>query len=91
VASAETVRPGPGPLRGASPEEAAVIARWIERPGSRMVRTTTPWASPAAGAAAWREWAARARDAAAVPAPERHADLDSSPPGPAGPPRRESP
>jgi DNA polymerase-3 subunit epsilon len=72
VASAETVRPGPGPLRGAPPEEVAVVARWIERPGSRLVRTSTPWASPAAGAGAWAAWAARAREAAApvVSAPE---------------------
>jgi DNA polymerase III subunit epsilon len=63
VASAETVRPGDGPLRGAPPEEVAVVTRWLERPGARMVRTTTPWAMPAASAGAWREWVGRAREA----------------------------
>jgi len=72
VATAETVRPGDGPLRGAPPEEVAVVTRWLERPGTRMVRTTTPWAMPAAGAGAWREWVGRAREA-------RHAELRSEP------------
>jgi DNA polymerase-3 subunit epsilon len=63
VASAETVRPGAGPLRGAPPEEVAVVTRWLERPGTRMVRTTTPWAVPARGAGAWADWVSRARDA----------------------------
>ncbi|PVZ08959.1 DEDD exonuclease domain-containing protein [Actinomycetospora cinnamomea] len=67
VATAETVRPGDGPLRGAPPEEVAVVTRWLERPGTRMVRTTTPWAMPASGAGAWGAWVGRARDA-------RHAD-----------------
>lgn len=63
VASAETVLPGEGPLRGAPPEEVAVVTRWLERPGTRMVRTTTPWAMPAAGAGAWADWVGRAREA----------------------------
>ncbi|GAA4920989.1 DNA polymerase-3 subunit epsilon [Actinomycetospora succinea] len=68
VASAETVVPGDGPLRGAPPEEVAVVTRWLERPGTRMVRTTTPWAMPAAGAGAWAGWVGRARDARRDPA-----------------------
>ncbi|MDF2976836.1 MAG: hypothetical protein K0S40_1564 [Actinomycetospora sp.] len=72
VASAETVRPGDGPLRGAPPEEVAVVTRWLERPGTRMVRTTTPWAMPAASAGAWREWVGRAREA-------RHAEHVGAP------------
>ncbi|WP_433781795.1 DEDD exonuclease domain-containing protein [Actinomycetospora sp. CA-101289] len=72
VASAETVRPGDGPLRGAPPEEVAVVTRWLERPGTRMVRTTTPWAMPVAGAGAWREWVGRAREA-------RHAEHVGAP------------
>ncbi|GLZ47412.1 DNA polymerase III subunit epsilon [Actinomycetospora sp. NBRC 106375] len=63
VASAETVRPAVGPLCGAPPEEVAVVTRWLERPGTRMVRTTTPWAMPAAGAGAWGAWVGRAREA----------------------------
>ena len=63
VASSETVRPGDGPLCGAPPEEVAVVTRWLERPGTRMVRTTTPWAMPVAGAGAWAGWVGRARDA----------------------------
>lgn len=65
VASAETVLPGTGPLAGASPEEVAVVTRWLERDGTRMVRTTTPWSLPAAGAGAWTPWVARVRRAAA--------------------------
>jgi DNA polymerase III subunit epsilon len=72
VASAETVRPGHGPLRGAPPEEVAVVTRWLERPGTRMVRTTTPWAMPVASAGAWREWVGRAREA-------RHAEHVGAP------------
>ncbi len=54
VASAETVLPGPGPLPGASAEETTTLLRWVERPGSRLVRTTAAWFSPAAGAGRWR-------------------------------------
>jgi DNA polymerase-3 subunit epsilon len=74
-AGAETVRPGPGPLSGAPAEEAGVLLRWLERPGTRLVHCTTPWAEPAFGASRWNSWLARAM---AVPAghaaegPERH-------------------
>jgi DNA polymerase-3 subunit epsilon len=71
VATAETVRPGAGPLRGAPPEEVAVVTRWLERPGTRMVRTTTPWSMPAAGAGAWSGWVGRAREARREPARTR--------------------
>ena len=54
VASAETVQPGAGPLPAASVEETTTLLRWIERPGSRLVRSTAPWSSPAAGAGRWR-------------------------------------
>jgi len=60
VAAAETVLPGAGPLRGAPPEEASVVLRWLERPGTRLVRCDRPWTSPAHAAGAWREWARRA-------------------------------
>ena len=44
----------PGPLPGASAEETTTLLRWVERPGSRLVRTTAAWFSPAAGAGRWR-------------------------------------
>ncbi|KAA2251328.1 DEDD exonuclease domain-containing protein [Solihabitans fulvus] len=56
VASAETVLPGDGPLRGAPPEEVAVVLRWLAQPGTRLVRAAQPWTEPAAGAASWRAW-----------------------------------
>ncbi|GAA5058633.1 hypothetical protein GCM10023318_38170 [Nocardia callitridis] len=52
------------PLRGASPEEVAVIARWLARPGVRIVRTSEGYHEPCHGAARWLAWAERA-DAAA--------------------------
>ncbi|MEU6643860.1 DEDD exonuclease domain-containing protein [Saccharomonospora sp. NPDC046836] len=63
VASAETVLPGPGPLRGAPAEETGVLLRWLTRPGVRLVRTATPWAEPMHGAGAWRPWLDRAATA----------------------------
>jgi DNA polymerase-3 subunit epsilon len=60
TASAETVLPGPGPLHGAPPEEIGVLLRWLTQPGTRLVRTSQPWAEPAAAAAGWRSWADRA-------------------------------
>jgi DNA polymerase-3 subunit epsilon len=54
VASAETVLPGPGPLPGASAEETTTVLRWVDRPGSRLVRSTAAWLSPAFGAGRWR-------------------------------------
>jgi DNA polymerase-3 subunit epsilon len=63
VAGAETVLPEPGPLYGAGGEEVALLLRWLEKPGVRLVRTTRPWAEPAHGAASWRGWADQARTA----------------------------
>jgi DNA polymerase-3 subunit epsilon len=62
-ASAETVQPGVGPLHGAPPEEVAVVLRWLDKPGTRMVRCTQPWTEPAQCAASWRPWLARAEAA----------------------------
>jgi DNA polymerase-3 subunit epsilon len=53
---AETVRPGQGPLLGAPPEEVRVVLSWLERPGTRLVRTEQPWSEPARGAGRWRSW-----------------------------------
>lgn len=91
VASAETVRPGDGPLHGAPPEEVAVITRWLERPGTRMVRTSTPWAVAARGAGAWSAWVSRAREAGRpTPGPVSGPDEAAGPRLPSGPgaPRR---
>jgi DNA polymerase-3 subunit epsilon len=63
VSSAETVRPEPGPLRGAPAEEVGVVLRWLDRPGTRMVRCSRPWTEPAQCAARWRGWVARAEAA----------------------------
>lgn len=63
VASAETVLPGPGPLRGANPEEIRLLLRWLVRPGVRLVRTARPWAEPARGAGRWRGWLEQASTA----------------------------
>jgi DNA polymerase-3 subunit epsilon len=60
VASAETVISGEGPLRGAPAEEVGVVLRWLDRPGTRMVRCSRPWTEPAHCAARWRPWLDRA-------------------------------
>jgi DNA polymerase-3 subunit epsilon len=60
AASAETVLPEPGPLRGAPAEEVGVVLRWLDRPGTRMVRCSQPWTEPALAAASWRGWLTRA-------------------------------
>jgi DNA polymerase III subunit epsilon len=60
AAAAETVLPGEGPLRGAPAEEVALVLRWLDRPGTRMVRCSQPWTEPARAAASWRGWLSRA-------------------------------
>ena len=60
VAAAETVRPAAGPLPGASAEETSTILAWLERPGTRLVRSTEGWTGPAAGAGAWHRFAVAA-------------------------------
>jgi DNA polymerase-3 subunit epsilon len=63
VAAAETVLPGPGPLRGSPAEEVSTVLRWLDRPGTRMVRCAQPWTEPAQCAASWRPWLERAEAA----------------------------
>ncbi|HET9138732.1 DEDD exonuclease domain-containing protein [Actinophytocola sp.] len=63
VATAETVLPSPGPLRGAPAEEVSTVLRWLDRPGTRMVRCSQPWTEPAHCAASWRPWLERADSA----------------------------
>lgn len=57
-ASAETVRPGDGPLRGATADELRVLLKWLS--GARMVRCSRPWAEPVAATASWTTWLERA-------------------------------
>jgi DNA polymerase-3 subunit epsilon len=64
IAAAETVMPDETPLRGAAPEEVALIARWLEGPGTRIVTTTEGYREPAYGAGRWLEWSGLAEDAA---------------------------
>ncbi|WP_406273155.1 DEDD exonuclease domain-containing protein [Nocardia sp. NBC_00881] len=63
------------PLRGAAPEEVALIVRWLARPGVRIVRTTEGYREEMYSAARWLGWAALA-DAAARAQPSEQAYLD---------------
>lgn len=63
VSSAETVAPKSGPLPGASAEETSTVLSWLERPGTRLVRSTAGWTGPASGAGAWHRFAAAAATA----------------------------
>jgi DNA polymerase-3 subunit epsilon len=51
VATAETVRPGPGPTPAATAEETECILRWLDAPGTRLVQLDGEWSWPAYGAA----------------------------------------
>jgi DNA polymerase-3 subunit epsilon len=59
-ASAETIRPETGPLRGAPADEARVVYRWLTTGGTRMVRCAEPWWEPAHAAGGWHTWLERA-------------------------------
>ncbi len=80
LATAETVRPGPGPVPCASPEETERILAWLERPETRLVQLTgsagTPhevgWASPAAGGGSWR------KSLSVAEAADRHGPIDGA-------------
>jgi DNA polymerase-3 subunit epsilon len=63
---AQTVLPGPGPLRGADAEEVRLLHRWLTGGGTRLVACDEPWGEPARGAGSWTEWARRARPAEVV-------------------------
>ncbi|NTY63553.1 DEDD exonuclease domain-containing protein [Mycolicibacterium sphagni] len=62
-ACAQTILPRPAPLGGALVEETALIARWLNARGIRIVSATTGLASPLASAGPWAQWAATARSA----------------------------
>lgn len=51
------------PLRGALPEEAALLVRWLEQPGTRIVSTTDGYCEPRSSAGAWLSWLERAETA----------------------------
>jgi DNA polymerase-3 subunit epsilon len=56
LASAETVRPGPGPTPAASAEESERILAFLEKPDTRLVSVSDGgWHLPAAGAGRWRD------------------------------------
>ncbi|BFU46117.1 DEDD exonuclease domain-containing protein [Krasilnikovia sp. MM14-A1004] len=63
-ATAETVRPGPGPVPAASAEETERILAWLDRPDTRLVETSGDWVSPARGAARFSSLLSRAEAAA---------------------------
>jgi DNA polymerase-3 subunit epsilon len=63
LATAETVRPGPGPVPAASAEETERILAWLERPEVRLVECPQGWAFPVAGAARFADLLARAEAA----------------------------
>jgi DNA polymerase-3 subunit epsilon len=50
VLGAETVPRGIGPTPAASAAETERLARWLERPGVRLVRLEGEWSCPVAGA-----------------------------------------
>jgi len=60
---AQVVLPQPAPLGGALVEETALVARWLARPGIRIVCATEGFASPLHSAGGWLEWAVAARSA----------------------------
>ena len=51
MATAETVRPGPGPVPCATAEETERLLNWLERPEVRLVECPQGWAYPVGGAA----------------------------------------
>ncbi len=68
VAGASTVPDAPEPLRGAPAEQVRLITDWLHTGGTRLVRTSTGYATPSRGAGRWAEWVARARQGRADPA-----------------------
>lgn len=60
IDAAETVIPDDGPYRGAGQHELQVVHGWLMRDDVRIGPTDAAWASPAAGAGRWREWATTA-------------------------------
>lgn len=63
LAGAQVILPTQEPLSGAAPEETSLIARWLCRPGVRIVSGSQGYAEGVACSAALRDWAAAARSA----------------------------
>ncbi|MFT3900359.1 MAG: DEDD exonuclease domain-containing protein [Gordonia sp. (in: high G+C Gram-positive bacteria)] len=63
VAAAQTIVPDDGPLRGAPPEEAALVFRWLAEPDARIVEASSGLALPRLGGGGWESWAQAARTA----------------------------
>ncbi|AEV75010.1 exonuclease, DNA polymerase III, epsilon subunit family [Mycolicibacterium rhodesiae NBB3] len=74
-AGAQAILPNQAPLGGALVEETALIARWLARPGVRIVRADSGYASPAGSAGRFAAWSASARSARI--AAEQLAEADS--------------
>lgn len=64
-AAAATVRPGPGPLAGATPDQVRAVHRWIDSTPTRIVSIEGAWSLPVDGAYRLTGWADRADRAAA--------------------------
>ncbi|OBI52230.1 hypothetical protein A5707_12270 [Mycobacterium kyorinense] len=74
-AGAQVILPESAPLGGALVEETALLARWLDAPGVRIVDTAAGWCSPLRSAGPWVAWAASARSARAA-AEQAVADSD---------------
>lgn len=70
-AAATTVRPGPGPLAGASVSDTRNVHRWIDAAPTRIVSTEGHWVLPLDGAHTLTAWADRAERAAGESAATR--------------------
>ena len=69
LATAETVRPGPGPTPCASAEETERVLAWLERADVRLVECSDGWAYPADGAARYAWMLASRSQTASAPSP----------------------
>jgi DNA polymerase-3 subunit epsilon len=78
LASAETVRPGPGPTPCASAEESERVLAWLEKPDARLVEMSEGWALPATGAGRFRDLLTRVERATTHPYVHHHVTDRSS-------------
>ncbi len=67
LATAETVRPGPGPTPCASAAETERLLAWLERADTRLVQSSEGWALPANGAARYHNLLAKMEQTATQP------------------------
>lgn len=74
VASAETALPDNTPLRGAPPEELALVVRWLGSDGIRIVSATSGYTEPACGAGRWEDWCHLAKAGNESERAENHRD-----------------